>query len=159
MKAKTVLRKTTTVKFFIMIIAACFLFAVPQLSAQSYGTDGGQGGQDQGYGGQQGQQQEQQGQQQGYQQPPQQQETDISHNDLEKYAEAQSEVNEIRSEFSSELEGVDNREKAQELQDKYSQQMIEAIADTGLSVREYNEISLAIQNDSDMQKKVEELAN
>jgi len=134
-----------------LIIGACFLIAVPPLCAQQ-----GQQGQ-QGQKGQQGQQGQQQYQ---YQDPQQQQQpADFNQENLQKFAEAQTEVSEIRGEYSDALSNVEDAEKARELQDKYTQKMIDAIEEKDLSVSKYNDISRAIQDNPGLQEKVENLSN
>ncbi|MGM0454111.1 MAG: DUF4168 domain-containing protein [Thermodesulfobacteriota bacterium] len=166
LNAKTLRRKATNWKFLALLVIAFSLVAAPPVAAQDYD----QQGQGQGYEGQQGQQQEgQQGQQQKgqqqqqeyeYQEPSQQQEAkDFDEKNLEKFAEAKGELDEIRGEYSKELEGVDDAEQAQKLQEKYGNQMIESIKEKDLTVKKYNEISKAMQADPELQKKIEKLAN
>ena len=141
MMVRTLKRKTTDWKGFFLglIIAACFLIAVPPLAAQQ-----GQ----QGYGGQQ-----QQGQQ-GYQQ--QQQPTDFDDSELKVYAKAKNDVDDIRSEYSDALRGVEEADKARELQNKYTEKMIDAIEEKDLSVKKYNQISQAMQNSPELREKIED---
>src|SRR6056297_2296266 len=156
MKAKTLQRKTVGRKgcFLALIIAACFLIAAPPLAAQQ--GYGGQQGQ-QGYGGEQ---QQQQYQQREYQDPAQQQQpADFREKNLQKFAEANTAVDEIREEYSNALSDIDDTEKARELQDRYTQKMIDAIEDEGLSVQKYNEINRAMQNNPELQRKMENLSN
>lgn len=152
-----------------LIMAACFLIALPTLNAQqSQQGQQGYGGQQeqQGYGGEQGQQgqqgyggeQGQQGQQQ-YQEPSQKKAEDFSDSELENFAAAQSKVDDVRGEYSDELSGVEDPGKAQELQSKYTEKMINEIEETGLSVSDYNNISSAIQQNPKLQKKVDKMGN
>ncbi|MFO7930594.1 MAG: DUF4168 domain-containing protein [Thermodesulfobacteriota bacterium] len=135
MTARIMQRKTMW-KVITMAAALCFLAAAP-LAAQ-------EGDQEQ--------------QEYEYQQPEQTAE-DFSDSDLEKFAQAQTEVDDIRSEYSDELSGVEDTEKARELQDKYADQMVKAIEDAGLDVQTYNEISMALQNDPELQEKIDEMGN
>lgn len=140
-----------------LIMAACFLIALPTLNAQqSQQGQQGYGGQQeqQGYGGEQGQQ----GQQQ-YQEPSQKKAEDFSDSELENFAAAQSKVDDVRGEYSDELSGVEDPGKAQELQSKYTEKMINEIEETGLSVSDYNNISSAIQQNPKLQKKVDKMGN
>lgn len=146
--------RTKSVFWKILTAAAalCFVTAAP-LAAQDYEQQGQQG---QGY-----EQQQQQGQDQGQQgyQGGQKTADDFKESDLESFASAQGEVDEIRSEYSDELSGVEDTNKARELQDKYAEQMVDAIEERGLDVQTYNEISMAMQNDSELREKVEEMTN
>lgn len=166
-KPETKKINTTTWKSLALIFAVCFVLAVPPLAAQDSGQQGykGQQGQ-QDYKGQQGQkdykgqqgQQGQKGQQEyDYQEPSQQQSKNFSEGELEKFAAAKVELDDIRSEYSKELENVSEADQARKLQDKYGQQMIESIRDEGLSVEKYNKISQAMQTDAELRKKIENL--
>lgn len=131
MTAKIMHRKTALWKILAAAVALCFLVAAPA-AAQEQGQQG---------------------------QEPEKKAEDFSEGDLERFAEAQSEVETIRNEYSDELSGVKDTEKARELQDKYAQQMVDAIKEIGLDVQTYNEISMAIQNDPDLREKVENMSN
>lgn len=135
MTARIMQRKSMW-KVITMAAALCFLVAAP-LAAQE---------------GDQGQQEYE------YQQPEQTAE-DFSDADLEKFAQAQTKVDDIRSEYSDELSGVEDTEKARELQDKYADQMVKAIEDADLDVQTYNEISMALQNDPELQEKIDQMGN
>lgn len=135
MKAKIMQKWKLGGKLLTLAVALGFLVAAPHAAAQ----DEGQGNDQQEY---------------EYEQPEQTAD-DFSDSDLESFAEAQSEVDEIRSEYSEELSGVEDTDKARELQDKYADQMVEAIEEAGLDVQTYNEISMAVQNDSELQEKID----
>jgi hypothetical protein len=134
MNAKTVLRKMTKWKSLTMVAAMVCLMTVP-LAAQDYG-------------GQQYQQKQQQ--------PPQ---TDFEDKDLEKFAKAQSKVDEIRSEYSEALSQVEDNADAQALQETYSHRMVQVIENTGLSVEDYNNVIMAMQGDAELREKVSNLMN
>ncbi|MFP4194478.1 MAG: DUF4168 domain-containing protein [Desulfosalsimonas sp.] len=136
MPAKTMQNKTVLWKFLALAVALCFFIAAPAAAEDK------------------GQQKEQK--EYDYEEPEKTAE-DFSDGDLEKFAEAQEEVAEIRDEYSDELSGVEDNEKARELQDKYAQQMVDAIKDIGLDVQTYNEISMAVQNDSELKEKIENM--
>jgi len=128
-----------------LIMAVCFLIALPTLNAQQGQKD------QQGYGEQQ---------QQEYQyQDPSQQAADFSDPELKKFAAALSEVNNIRGEYSEALENVKDSGKAQELQNKYTKKMINAIEGKGLSVEDYNNISKAMQENPQLREKVKNMSN
>ncbi len=151
MNAKTLLKKTTAWKTVCtgLIIAACFLIAAPPLAAQQ-----SQQGQ-QGYGGEQQQQQ----QEYQYQEPAQKSASDFKEDTLQKFAEAKTDVDDIRGEYSEALRGVEDAEKARELQDTYTEKMIDAIEGKDLSVSKYNEVSQAMQNSPELQEKVNSMMN
>ena len=54
---------------------------------------------------------------------------------------------------------VEDTDKARNLQDKYSQKMVDAIKDSGLGVQKYNEISMAAQDNPELKKKIKKMAN
>ena len=143
-----------------LIIAACFLIVAPPLAAQQgqQGYGGQQG--EKSYGGQQQQQQYQQREYQ-YQDPAQQQQqpADFNQETLQKFAEARTAVDEIRDEYTNELSDIDDASKARELQNKYTQKMIDAIEDEDLSVKKYNNVSRAMQDSPELQRKVENLSD
>lgn len=147
MNAKTILRKRLIKwKSIAVIFAACFLIGVPPLSAQNYGGESDDKGQ-------------KKQQQQQYQEPTQQQPSDFSEEDLKKFAEAKTEVDELRSKYSEALGRVDEPEKAGELQDKYGQQMVDSIREKDLSVKKYNEISRAMQGNPELEQKIDKITD
>ncbi len=139
MTAKTMQNKSTFWKFLSLAVALCFFLAAPAAA------------QDQ-------EQQQKEKKEYEYEEPEKKAE-DFSEGELEKFAEAQSEVEEIRNEYSDEVSDVEDTEKARELQDKYAEKMVDSIEETGLDVETYNEISMAIQNDPDLKEKIENMTN
>lgn len=137
MKAKTMHKKMILWKVLTPIIALCFLAAAPPLAAQDSGGQSGYKGKEQ----------------------QQQQPADFSEKDLEKFANAKSEVDQIRKEYSEELKQVEDQEKASQLQDKYSRQMVQSIKEEGLTIREYNDISSAAQSDPELREKINRMVN
>ncbi len=136
MNAKTIRKKMTVWKTLALVAALVCLMSVP-VTAQDAG-------------GQQYQTQQQQ------QQPPP---SDFSDNDLEKFAEAQSKVEDIRSEYSEALSEVEDNAEAQALQETYSHRMVQVIENNGLSVEDYNQIIMAMQGDEELREKVNNLMN
>ena len=129
-----------------LIMAACFLIALPTLNAQQGQKD------QQGYG--------EQPQQQEYQyQDPSQQAAAFSDAELKKFAAALTDVNSIRAEYSEALENMKDAGKAQELDKKYTQKIINAIEGKGLSVEDYNNIIKAMQGNPQLREKVKNMSN
>ncbi|MCF8109048.1 MAG: DUF4168 domain-containing protein [Desulfohalobiaceae bacterium] len=81
---------------------------------------------------------------------------DFKNNELRTFAEAQTEVVKIRSEYFEALDGVQDESKAEQVQEKYVGQMVEAVEETGMTVRKYNEIAQAIQENPDLQQKIDQ---
>ncbi len=81
---------------------------------------------------------------------------DFKNSELQTFAEAQSEVVKIRSEYFEALDGVQDESKAEQIQEKYVGQMVEAVEATGMSVNTYNQIAQAIQENPDLQQKIDQ---
>jgi len=86
-----------------------------------------------------------------------QQTMDVSDQQLEQFADAQVEIASIQEDFSGRLQGVEDPEKAQELQRQANEEMTTAVKDAGLDVQSFNQIAMAIQNDPELQQKLTEL--
>jgi len=97
------------------------------------------------------QEQQQQGQ------AAQQQTIDVSDQQLEQFAEAQTEIAGIQQDFSSRLQEVEDPEKARDLQRQANEEMTSAVEEVGLDVESFNQIAMAIQNDPELQQKLTEM--
>lgn len=91
--------------------------------------------------------------------PPAQEpeQTDVSQAELQQFAEAQVEIAEIQQDFSGRLQGVEDPEKAHELQLEANEKMTEAVETAGLDVEAFNRIAMAIQNDPELQQQLTEM--
>ncbi|MFU8831449.1 MAG: DUF4168 domain-containing protein [Wenzhouxiangella sp.] len=78
----------------------------------------------------------------------------VTEQDLEKFAKAQVQISEIQQDFAGRLQGVDDPEKAHELQVKANEEMTDAVEEVGLDVESFNEIAMAIQNDPELQQRL-----
>ncbi len=108
---------------------------------------------------QSGQQEYQQGYQGGYQggdpgqaaSPPASGESasilDVDEATVERFAVASVEVQRMNRELTEEMNAASNVTEAQELQRKAQEEMAQAVEEEGISVREYNEIATAMQQD------------
>ncbi len=103
--------------------------------------------------------QQQQQQQQEYQPDEQQQqemmqqqapEVDLSDAELDKVAEAYEAVTEVREDFQADLEGIEDPEAAQEMQEEAGEKMVEAVENQGLEVETYNQAMEAAQIDEEL---------
>lgn len=81
----------------------------------------------------------------------------ISDEQLEQFADALNEIERINDEFVAQLEQAESQEEAQELQIAAQSEMVEAVEDSGLSVEEYNAIAYRMQNDPEIQERIEDL--
>ncbi len=130
MKANTVLGKALNWKIFALITAVFFLAAAP-LAAQDYGKD---------------RKSHTQGQ------------TDFSEGELEKFVQAQDEIDGLRNEYTEELQGVKDEDQALRLQQVYGRKMAEAVEEIGLTVNKYNQILKSARFDSELREKIEDLS-
>lgn len=89
------------------------------------------------------------------QQPPA--DIDVSDQQLEQFADAQVSIIEIQQDFSARLQGVEDPERAQELQVQANEEMTSAVDEAGLDVESFNAIAMAIQNDPELQQRLTEM--
>ncbi len=82
--------------------------------------------------------------------------SNISDGELEKFVEASEKVFEIRDEFTEKLSDVKDPKKAQALQMEAQQEMMDAVADTGIEVPVYNEIATRLQTDAELQQRAKQ---
>ena len=82
---------------------------------------------------------------------------EISEDDLQKFAEADSAVSEIRDDFSQRLSKAENQEEAQSLQMEAQEKMVEAVQSEGLEIPKYNEIATRLQSDPELQQRVQSM--
>jgi hypothetical protein len=85
------------------------------------------------------------------QQPPQ---TEVTEQELQKFATAQVDISAIQQDFAGRLQGVEDPEKAHELQIQANEEMTEAVEEAGLDVESFNNIAMAIQNDPELQQRL-----
>lgn len=133
-------KKRKTLFTAVIVMAALTLTAFPAM-AQT-GAGGAQGGQ-------QSYQQGMQGQQPGTQ--------NFDDQTLEKFASATVQVGNIQSDFGQKLQGVQDREKATEMQREANQKMIEAVQNSGLDVETYNDIASQMNLDQQLKNKVDQM--
>jgi len=78
---------------------------------------------------------------------------EVSEQMLNKFVSIQPKIGEIATEYESELQGVQNTEKAQEIQTKYNGKMVKAIEDKGMSASDYNMVSNAVNSDPEVRDR------
>jgi hypothetical protein len=71
------------------------------------------------------------------------------------FAEAMGEVQVIQQKFSEQLQGVEDNEKARELQMKAQDEMVSAVEASGISVQDYNALASRMDQDPALREKVE----
>lgn len=95
---------------------------------------------------------QQEGQAEGYSQA---QEADFSDNELQKFARSYLQIQDIQQEYSDALSQMSDEQEAQELQEKYTQKMVDVVRQEGLSVEEYNQIGQAMNSSEEVRNKIE----
>ncbi|MCH8544026.1 MAG: DUF4168 domain-containing protein [Alcanivorax sp.] len=99
--------------------------------------------------------QAQQGQAQGQGFAPDAAATEVSEEELEKFASAHKQVEEIREKFVEEAQSADDPEKVAEVQMNMQQEMVQAVQDEGLDVGTYNRIAQMLPYDDELRQRVE----
>lgn len=84
------------------------------------------------------------------QQQPTTSAAEISEEKLDAFVDAALGVQQVQQDLNAELQGVENREKAQELQQQAQQQAAQAIEAQGLTTNEYTAILQAANNDREL---------
>lgn len=79
---------------------------------------------------------------------------DFDQEQIESFATAQEEVTQIQEEYTSQIQQADEQQAAQ-LQKEAQQEMVSAVEDAGLSVKEFNRISQAARNDQELQEQIQ----
>ncbi|TVP88868.1 MAG: DUF4168 domain-containing protein [Thioalkalivibrio sp.] len=67
-------------------------------------------------------------------------------------------VQDIREEYTERLHGASDEAEAQALQQEAQDEMMQAVEASGMSVQEYNEVAMALQNDPELMERVQEKA-
>lgn len=75
---------------------------------------------------------------------------------VKKFVAAYTDVQEVRQDFSQQLQQVQDPEKAKGLQEKAHKQMDSAVEDNGLSVEEYRELANQINENPELLTMVQE---
>lgn len=81
--------------------------------------------------------------------------TEVSEEELEKFASAHKQVEEIREKFVEEAQSADDPEKVAEVQMNMQQEMVQAVQDEGLDVGTYNRIAQMLPYDDELRQRVE----
>lgn len=84
---------------------------------------------------------------------------DFKDAELQKFAELQKPLQEIRTDYSQRLQSTQKPEEAADLQKEATDKMVEVVKDSGLEVQTYNEIAVALQSNPQLQAKVKSMMN
>lgn len=147
------IRKNAFTKIVFLLTISLVLVAGKVIAQQGYGQQQGEKGYQQQ---EQQRQQQQRQQQQRYQQ--QQPKTDFSKDKIESFVQARDEVKKVQKAYEQEVSQTKDKQKAQDLQKKYTSQMISEVKDEGLTVQEYNQINQAMRVDKELREKVQNLS-
>jgi len=90
------------------------------------------------------------------QQPPTQQ-FEPSDNQVEAFASAALQVQQIRSKWQTRMQEADNAEKAQELQVQAATEMVSAVQERGLTVETYKAIATAARDNPELAGRIVKL--
>ena len=90
------------------------------------------------------------------QQPPTQQ-FEPSDNQVQAFASAALQVQQIRSKWQTRMQEADNAEKAQELQVQAATEMVSAVQERGLTVETYKAIATAARDNPDLAGRIVKL--
>lgn len=82
----------------------------------------------------------------------------FSDQDLMKFADASKEIAMLNQEYAGRLQGAEGDEAQQQIRQEANDKMVEAVQSKGLTIEKFNGIGEAIQNDPELMKKVQEMA-
>ncbi|WP_026287448.1 DUF4168 domain-containing protein [Thioalkalivibrio sp. ALJ24] len=85
-------------------------------------------------------------------------EVDLSDEDIDTFVEAFVSVQQVREDFADRLQEAEDETQAQQMQQEAQDEMVSAVEDAGMSVEEYNEVAMALQNDPELMQEVQEQA-
>lgn len=83
---------------------------------------------------------------------------DLSEEDIDTFVGAFVAVQEVREDFANRLQEAEDETEAQSMQQEAQDEMVSAVEDAGMSVEEYNEVAMALQNDPELMQEVQERA-
>jgi len=81
----------------------------------------------------------------------------VSDQQLEQFAVALTSMQQIRMEYAPKLRQAEDKAEQQRLKQQGRKEMIKAIRDSGLEVKEYNRIGNRIGTDSELKERVREI--
>lgn len=82
--------------------------------------------------------------------------TDVSSAEVESFAAAMVDVQEIGQEWTQRMQETDDQEELSQMQQEAQEEMIGAIENHGMTVEEYNEIATAAQQDPELAQEIEQ---
>lgn len=85
-------------------------------------------------------------------------ETAVTDQTVDTFVDAFVAVQGIREDFTERLHGASDEAEAQALQQEAQEEMMRAVEQSGMSVQEYNEVAMELQNDPALMERVQEKA-
>lgn len=82
----------------------------------------------------------------------------FSDGDLQKFADASKEIATISQDYTTRLQEAEGQDAQQEVRVEANEKMVEAVRNSGLEVEKFNAIGQAVQQDPEMMKRVQEMA-
>lgn len=77
---------------------------------------------------------------------------------IDTFVDAFVAVQDIREDYTERLHSAGDEGEAQALQQEAQEKMLRAVEAAGMSVQEYNEVALALQNDPELMQRVQDKA-
>jgi hypothetical protein len=84
--------------------------------------------------------------------------TALTDETIDTFVDAFVAVQEIREDFTERLHSASDEAEAQAMQQEAQEKMMQAVEESGMSVQEYNEVAMALQNDPELMQQVQEKA-
>jgi|GEM_PF-5732784 len=85
------------------------------------------------------------------------QEQDFSQETLQNYVDAQTDMQEIRREFTQQAQQTSDEAEINEMRQSANEELVEAVKDNGLTVEEFTQINQAVQSDPALAQQVQEM--
>ena len=82
---------------------------------------------------------------------------EVSQADLEKFAAAYGQIQQVRAEYGRKLQQTEDQAKREELKQEGQQEMIAAIEEEGLELSEYQQIGRRLNNDQELRSRLQQV--
>lgn len=84
---------------------------------------------------------------------------DFTDEQLQKFADASQQIAVISQDYTKRLQKADDQAKQQQIRKEANDKMVSVVQDSGLTVETFNAIGQAIQQDPELMKRVQAMAN
>ncbi|AHE97545.1 DUF4168 domain-containing protein [Thioalkalivibrio paradoxus] len=82
----------------------------------------------------------------------------ITEQTVDTFVDAFVAVQQIREDFAERLQSAADEHEAQTMQQEAQDEMMRAVEESGMSVQEYNEVAIALQDDPELMQQIQEKA-